>query len=252
MLLCLCQMDTWIQKSQRSIANAESRRCRLVRPRTIVASWTATSAIFCFSSDSTAWRPAQRQELFLSLGSAMVYVPESFIPEYRVARKYPLSWSNGWWLNRWPFLGWLETAIKAMAWLVVPYIPLPNVGNSMAFRSWEHRIVFICQTVLMFGVSSLLSLAIIDRLFYREIIAMIFVFPMNWSHWSVTVAMYRYGPAGIDSRYFRVFCWLMLLGDIVKLLFFSVHDFRILNVARYVREAGSVLLSLQVELVLEK
>lgn len=64
---------------------------------------------------------------------------------------------------------------------------------------------------------------------------MIFVFPNMWAHWNVFLAMYQFGRSGISARYFRIFCFLMLAGDVVKLVFFAVHDFSMLNIARYVR-----------------
>jgi len=161
----------------------------------------------------------------------MVFVPSEFIPEYRPARKYSLLSTNGWWINRWPVLGWLETFVKIAAWCFVPYIP--KVGAPLVdFKNFPQP--FVLQTAIMFVASVLLTAAIIDRMVYREIISFLFVFPNNWAHWTVTMAMYRAGRDGINVKYFRIFCWLMFAGDIVKLIFFAVHDFTRLEVARYV------------------
>lgn len=163
----------------------------------------------------------------------MVFVPEAFIPEYRAARKYSLACADGWWLNRWPLLGWLETFVKIGAWCFVPLIPVRDAAPVALSRMSP---AFFVQLCLMFIASTLIAAAIMDRMFlYREIISMIFVFPNNWAHWTVFSAMYRYGQSGVSTTYFRIFFWLMLAGDIVKLLFFAVHDFTLLNVARYVR-----------------
>jgi hypothetical protein len=164
----------------------------------------------------------------------MVHVPDVFVPEYRPARKLPIVSSAGWWLNRWPFLGWLETAVKVMAFVVASYVPLRNAVN-MDPRTHSQSASFYIETFLMFGGSSVIALALLDRIFYREMISMIFVFPNIWAHWNIAVAMYQSGRGGISTRYFRLFLWLMLAGDIVKLLFFAVHDFSMLSVARYVR-----------------
>jgi hypothetical protein len=166
--------------------------------------------------------------------SAMVYIPNAFIPEYRAARKLPIASSGGWWLNRWPFLGWLETAVKVMAFIVASHVPLRNSGDfDISARSQSPS--FYIETFLMFGGASLITLAVLDRIFYREIISMMFVLPNIWAHWTVAAAMYRFGRGGISTRYFRQFCWLMLTGDVVKLMFFTVHDFSMLSVARFVR-----------------
>jgi hypothetical protein len=165
----------------------------------------------------------------------MVFVPRTFVPEYRPARKFPLVASDGWWLNRWPVLGWLETVVKLAAFCVAAYVPLPEPHPYMPLLSDVSRVVFLAETFLMFGGSTLIALAIFDRLVYREIVSILFVVPNNWAHWTVVSAMYRYGRGGISVRHFRLFCWLMLAGDVVKLVFFTVHDFRILAVTRFVR-----------------
>lgn len=105
-----------------------------------------------------------------------------------------------------------------------PFVPFESISKPFAIEA---------ATMLL--ASALITAAIIDRMVYREIVSMIFVFPSNWAHWTVTSAMLRSGREGINIRYFRIFCWLMLAGDIVKLVFFAVHDFSRLNVARYVR-----------------
>lgn len=159
----------------------------------------------------------------------MVFFPSEFIPEYRPAKKYSVFSSSGWWMNRWPLLGWLETFVKIAAWIAVPYIPgrrverIPSLSPQVAV-----------ELSIMLLASILLAVAIIDRLVYREIISMIFVFPNNWAHWSVTMALYHNGRDGLNGKYFRIFCWLMLTGDVVKLLFFAVHDFSRIGVAIYV------------------
>lgn len=119
--------------------------------------------------------------------------------------------------------------MKIAAWIAVPYIPgrrverIPSLSPQVAV-----------ELSIMLLASILLAVAIIDRLVYREIISMIFVFPNNWAHWSVTMALYHNGRDGLNGKYFRIFCWLMLTGDVVKLLFFAVHDFSRIGVAIYV------------------
>lgn len=161
----------------------------------------------------------------------MVFIPEQFIPEYRVARKHSLLSSNGWWLNRWPFFGWLETFVKIAAWCFVPYIIL---DAPVRVDVKQMSASFAIETSIMLIASALIAAAIIDRMVYREIISMIFVFPNNWAHWKVSMAMLRYGRNGINVRFMRIFCMLMFAGDVVKLLFFAVNDFSLLSVARYV------------------
>lgn len=96
--------------------------------------------------------------------------------------------------------------------------------------------VFAVETAVMLLASVILATAVIDRLVYREIISMIFVFPNNWAHWTVALAMLRGGRAGVNIKYLRIFCWLMLAGDVIKLVFFAWHDFTRLEVARFVSD----------------
>lgn len=85
-------------------------------------------------------------------------------------------------------------------------------------------------TAVMFIASCLLTGAIVDRLFYREIISMIFVFPNHWAHWSVYTALME---RRVDGFALRNFLWLMFAGDVVKLIFFLVHGFEIKALAKY-------------------
>lgn len=165
------------------------------------------------------------------LTTTMVFIPSEFLPEYRIAKKYSLFSSNGWWLNQWPLLGWLETFVKIAAWCFVPFVHVPNAPP---VNPAEVPIAFATETLIMFVAAGLIGAAIIDRLIYRELISIVFVFPNNWAHWTVVHAMYKYGREGTNVRYMRIFCWLMFAGDVVKLVFFAVHDFSRLNVSRYV------------------
>lgn len=162
----------------------------------------------------------------------MVFRPNTFLSEYRPARKQSLFSSDGWWLNRWPLLGWLETFVKIGAWCFVPYIAVPNAPRVSIEMSSP---AFLVQTFIMGAASVLIGAAVFDRLFYRDIISMVFVIPNNWAHWTVFAAMVRGGRGGVNVHYLRIFFWLMLAGDIIKLIFFVVHDFSIALVAKYVR-----------------
>ncbi len=167
----------------------------------------------------------------------MVYVPDTFISEYKEARQHSFFSSHGWWLNRWPLLGWLETFVKMGAWCFVPLIAVPSAAPAGIDKTSP---AFFAETVIMTIASTLLAAAIMDRMFYREVISMVFVFPNNWAHWHTLYLMYRFGRNGINVRYLRLFWWLMLAGDIVKLVFFVVHDFSISAVAKYVRTSTTI------------
>lgn len=233
----------------------------------------------------------------------MVYIPPHFIAEWREARKASIFSSAGWWLNRWPALGWAETLLKVIAWTYAPYVALvpPAPGAPSVFLTapaeaagaaatttaaaggadagtaavaaaaaaaaagattaaaatlpaspravvaalagapgFAGDAAFALQTGVMAAAAALILAAIIDRLVYREVISAIFVVPNSWAHVVVVASMVRGGRGGVDAAALRGFCWWMLAGDVIKLVFFAVHDFDIIAVAKYVRAVGAV------------
>ena len=162
-----------------------------------------------------------------------MYVPDKFIAEWRDARNYGVLDSRGWWLNPWPFWGWVETFTKVAAWLFV-FGMKNNVASASAGRTLaDAGAAYKAQVGIMFLACFFLLLAILDRmLLYREVISMVFVFPNNLAHWSVLWVMVQ-GPGAICIRNYRGFLWMMFLGDISKLIFFVVHDFNIKALAKY-------------------
>lgn len=163
----------------------------------------------------------------------MVYHPARFISEYPACRKASIFSSDGWWLNRWPILGWMETFVKVFAWTFVPSAIAPvssTATTSDVLMSAEE----FSQAFIMGLASVLLAAAIVDRLVYRELVSIVFVFPNNWAHWSVFLALAR-GSQQIRTESFRAFLWLMFAGDVIKLVFFAVHGFEIKAIAKVVR-----------------
>lgn len=177
----------------------------------------------------------------------MVYAPPHFIAEYRAARKHSIFSSDGWWINRWPFLGWLETFLKVIAWFYASRISAPNFASPDTRSAEIFRTSALTNSAeiwIFLLATALITAAVFDRLFYREIISMVFVLPNNWAHWTVFRALVNgaasKGHGAVSHTDLRIFCWLMFAGDIVKLVFFAVHDFNIANVAKYVCVAASV------------
>jgi len=169
-----------------------------------------------------------------------MYIASGFIAEYRESRGYSIFSSQGWWLNMWPFWGWIETFLKVFAWLFVFGIRSnsnpSHPNNTVQSYSLSNYPAFRVQVIIMTIACIFLALAILDRLLlYREVISMIFVFPNNLAHWTVLKAMIDLGPNQISHFHLRAFLWLMFLGDISKLIFFKVHDFNIKAVAKHVR-----------------
>ena len=108
---------------------------------------------------------------------------------------------KSWYVARWPFLAWVETAIKLVAL---------GIG-SVAF-------------VQSISVGRILLAAIFDRLTEREIVAMVFVIINNLGHWGMTFSLASGFPV---SNFLLAFCSLMLIGDLIKLVFIRVHNFSV-------------------------
>jgi hypothetical protein len=136
--------------------------------------------------------------------------------------------SKRWHFAAWPPLAWLETAIKAAA-LVVGLVALRGALSS---GEWQLPAgIRAVQFALLVLLSLGLVAAIFDRLDEREIVAMVFVLFNNLGHWGMTAALASQpGPGNL----LVVFCLLMLVGDLVKLLFIRVHDFTVRGTSRAV------------------
>lgn len=136
--------------------------------------------------------------------------------------------SNEWYIGQWPPLAWLETAIKAVA-LIIGVVALVGALSYGAFAL--PRGVRLAQFVIQVILSLGLVAAIFDRLIGRELVAMVFVVFNNLGHWGMVAALASEpGPGSL----LIAFCTLMLIGDLVKLVFLKVHDFRVRDTPRTV------------------
>ncbi|MCD4686660.1 MAG: hypothetical protein K8S97_12060 [Anaerolineae bacterium] len=134
-----------------------------------------------------------------------------------------------WHIAAWSPLAWLETVIKLVA-LIAALIALGDalrVGD-FALPSGARLIQQVILTVLALGLTA----AIIDRIIEREIIALVFTLINNAGHWGMVIAQASVEDVGLTLM---VFAALMLAGDLVKLLFFTVHtDFVVRDTTRRV------------------
>lgn len=126
---------------------------------------------------------------------------------------------SAWHIASWPPLAWVETGIKAVG-QVIGVIALIRAFSGGGFALPEG--VRLVQTIVMAILSLGLTVAIADRIRYREIISMIFVIPNSLAHWGIVLALL----AG-QSQYLVPFAALFLVGDIVKLVFIRVHQFTV-------------------------
>ncbi len=124
-----------------------------------------------------------------------------------------------WHYADWSPLGWLETVIKAVAFIIA-FIALVNAltgGTAAAPVGWEWVIV------ILLGLLALgLTAAIVERYNQREIFAMGFVLVNVVAHWGMVYSLLTVpGPGGL----FLLFVSLMLIGDVVKLVWLRVSGY---------------------------
>lgn len=124
-----------------------------------------------------------------------------------------------WHVANWGPLGWLETAIKLVAFAIAISAGVRALtSGGLALPSGEGLVQFIILAVLALG----LLVAIYDRILEREIFAMGFVVLNNLAHWGMVVAL-----ASPISAPLVTFVGLIILGDLVKVYFLYTSDFQV-------------------------
>ena len=140
----------------------------------------------------------------------------------------PAHEPRSWHFADWPPLAWLETVIKLFALL------LAILTAYRGIQRWTFEFptgLVLVEWIIMLLLSLGLTLAILDRIQNREILAMGFVIVNNIGHWGLTYTlMTDPGPGSLLA----VFAGLMLLGDLVKLLFIRIHTFKVRDVPKSV------------------
>jgi hypothetical protein len=129
-----------------------------------------------------------------------------------------------WHVGEYDLLGWAETAVKAVAF-VVAYIALVHALDRSLHAPTGIRIV----ELLLIGVAELGLLAAIgDRLIERELIAIGFVVFNNVAHIGMLYALLAVpGPGLLLSA----FCALMLGGELIKIAWLRETEYRVRDVA---------------------
>lgn len=129
-----------------------------------------------------------------------------------------------WHVGDYGALGWAETAVKAVAFLVV-YVAFAHALDRSLHTPSGIRIVELG----LIGVAELGLLAAIgDRVIERELIAMAFVLFNNAAHVGMLYALLAVpGPGLLLSA----FCALMLGGELIKLRWLRTTEFSVRDVA---------------------
>ena len=133
-----------------------------------------------------------------------------------------------WYFAQWPALAWLETVIKLVAIAIGVWAFIGALEEGEFDFDAGHVIAeFVILGILCLGLIA----AIFDRLKEREIVSMVFVIVNNIGHWGMLIAVV--GEPGPGWK-LVAFCTLFICGDLVKMLFIKVHNFRVRDTAQAV------------------
>jgi hypothetical protein len=121
-------------------------------------------------------------------------------------------------------LGWVETAVKAAAFLCAYVAFAHALDRDLHSPDGIHLVELV-----LLGTAELGLLAAIgDRLIERELIAVAFVLFNNAAHLGMLYALVAVpGPGGLVS----VFCGLMLAGELIKLAWLRTTGFTVRGAA---------------------
>ena len=130
-----------------------------------------------------------------------------------------MTTAKQWHVTNWSALGWLETAIKLIAFGTAFLALIQALSNGIVTAPSGTRLI---QVIILAFLSLGLIGAIFERYMQREIIAMIFVLFNNIAHWGMVYALLTLpGPGTL----LLIFTGLMLLGDLVKVYWLRVSGF---------------------------
>lgn len=133
----------------------------------------------------------------------------------------------GWYSARWTPLAWLEIVIK-FGGITIGMIAGALTLANFAFIVPESIVRFF-QILILFVMSLGLLAGIVDRYLDREIGAMFFVILNNLGHWGMVISLVA---ANMGMPILAVFCFVMILGDLVKLRFLRITNVTIRNIPR--------------------
>jgi hypothetical protein len=130
------------------------------------------------------------------------------------------SRETAWHVARWGRLGWIETAIKSIAF-VCAYVALASSRTTGWSTPHGVRIV----ELILIGIAALGLLAAIgDRVLEREIIAMVFACFNNLAHLALLASLVTTAGPG---RLLTAFSLLMMGGELVKIRFLRCTGFTV-------------------------
>jgi hypothetical protein len=132
-------------------------------------------------------------------------------------REQPTLYGDqGWHFHNWGILGWIETVVKCAGWVVGILTPAIGFVDPVQPRYAQQLGIAIMMTVASFFI----VLGIFDRIRMKEIAAMILIVINSAGHICFTVALYI---NSVRSLFIILFGSLLLVGELVKILFFTQH-----------------------------
>lgn len=147
-------------------------------------------------------------------------------PSHRPAGSSKVRPTGGtsWHIADWGAWGTAETAVKVLAIMTAFFAAFPDGAFALPDSNRVTFWILVAIAVAYVG-------AIADRLADREITAMIFLAANLIGHWSIVYAM---GAPTWPATPVRAFITLMLIGDLIKIIFFVRTGARIRNWPRFV------------------
>jgi len=122
---------------------------------------------------------------------------------------------QGWRCETWGPLGILESLVKLVGIISgIVALALNETGQRPGLQT--------AQGVILIIASSLLTLAIFDRLQLKDYGSMVFLILNLTGHWCVSIAAITSPP--VNQTAVLVFAAALLLGDLVKIYYFSTLE----------------------------
>ncbi len=145
-----------------------------------------------------------------------------------MTRPEPWSGRKDWHVARWGPLGWAETTVKAAALILAVVVGAQQLlaadGLGWAVPR-HHQLPFWLVVAVAVGY----LITAVDRWIDREIISMIFVVASLLGHWSLVIAL---GGATWPGSATRVFALLMIVGELIKIVYFTTSGARVRTLPR--------------------
>lgn len=125
-----------------------------------------------------------------------------------------MSETSGWRVINWGWLGWAETALKAVA-MVAAFIAVTRAPPAAGMDLGGHPRLF---ALIVLGLLTVTDIGqVVLRLRLKDVISMVFAVLYLAAHAAMWLALA--GAPAVAQPFAVVFCVFILLGEVVKLRF---------------------------------